>query len=308
MKEFFEHLNRLANPKRPDIIEKDYHLHRFLKQISEDDYFNENLVFKGGTCLVKAYTGYYRFSEDLDFTWKDQSRWIDKTSSQVKRECSQEIDKALERLVSIAGELGLDFEGDKSEIEQVIITGGGRMPRFYLKYHSEILDHPVKMKVEINYVDKNLYPYQTRELGTYLSELPSEETHFLYKDQWKEYTQPIAIECYDPREIYTEKARAALTRIKYKLRDIIDIHTIQQRYGYTLPGYRDQILEKTRYILDIYRKYQDGAETKTLPETEDISQEELQLLTIDPTEVLHDNIRKIHKDIRELQEELRHKK
>ena len=222
MKEFFEHLNRLAKPKRPDIIEKDYHLHRLLKQISEDDYFNENLVFKGGTCLIKAYTGYYRFSEDLDFTWKDQSRWEGKTPSHVKRECSQEIDKALERLVSIAGELGLDFEGDKSEIEQVIITGGGRMPRFYLKYHSEILDHPVKMKVEINYVDKNLYPYQTRELGTYLTELPSEETRFLYENQWKEYTQPIAIECYDPREIYTEKARAALTRIKYNCNFIIN--------------------------------------------------------------------------------------
>ncbi len=304
MKEFFEHLNRLAKPKRPDIIEKDYHLHRLLKQISEDDYFNENLVFKGGTCLIKAYTGYYRFSEDLDFTWKDQSRWEGKTPSHVRRECSQEIDKALERLVSIAGEIGLDFEGDKSEIEQVIITGGGRMPRFYLKYHSEILDHPVKMKVEINYVDKNLYPYLTRELGTYLTELPSEETRFLYKDQWKEYTQPITIECYDPREIYTEKARAALTRIKYKLRDIIDIHIIQQKYGYTIPEYKDQIKEKTQYTLDIYRKYQEVIETKILPETEDILPEEFQLLTIEPPPDLEQNIQQIHEQIREIQTEL----
>jgi len=305
MKEFFEHLNGLANPKRPDIIEKDYHLHRLLKQISEDDYFNENLVFKGGTCLVKAYTGYYRFSEDLDFTWKDHSRWEGKTPSQVKRECSQEIDKALERLVSIAGELGLDFEGDKSDIEQVIITGGGRMPRFYLKYHSEMLDHPVKMKVEINYVDKSLYPYQTRELGTYITELPSEETRFLYGDQWKEYTQPIAIECYDPREIYTEKARAALTRIKYKLRDIIDIHVIQQEYGYTIPRYKLQIKEKTRYMLDIYQKYQEVIETKTFPETEDIPPEELQLLTIEPPPDLEQNIQQIHEEIRDIQTELK---
>ncbi len=81
MKEFFEHLNWLAKPNRPDIIEKDYHLHRLLKRMSLHDYFKENLVFKGGTCLVKAYTGYFRFSEDLDFTWKDQTRWEGKNPS-----------------------------------------------------------------------------------------------------------------------------------------------------------------------------------------------------------------------------------
>jgi hypothetical protein len=304
MKEFFEHLNRLTKPNRPDIIEKDYHLHRLLKRMSLHNYFKENLVFKGGTCLVKAYTGYFRFSEDLDFTWKDQTKWEGKNPSQVKKECSTEINTILEHLVGIVKELGLDFKGEKSNVEQVIISGGGRMPRFYLKYNSEILDVPVKIKVEINFVDKYLYPSQTKELGTYITDIQSEETSFLYKDQWTEYSQPVTIECYDPREIYTEKARAALTRIKYKLRDIIDIHMLQQQYGYTIPEYKDQINEKTRYILDIYQKYREVIETKTLPEAEDIIPEELQLLTIEPPSDLEQNIQKINEQIREIQTEL----
>ena len=62
MKDLFEKLNTLGGAKRNDIIEKDYHLHRLLAQISQDDYLKENLVFKGGTCLIKAYLDYYRFS------------------------------------------------------------------------------------------------------------------------------------------------------------------------------------------------------------------------------------------------------
>ncbi len=66
MKDFFESLNVSGKPKRNDIIEKDYYLHRLLHHISKDEYLYSNLVFKGGTCLMKAYTGYYRFSEDID--------------------------------------------------------------------------------------------------------------------------------------------------------------------------------------------------------------------------------------------------
>ena len=50
MKDFFEGLNALRKPKRRDMIEKDFYLHKLLYQISRDDYLKDNLVFKGGTC------------------------------------------------------------------------------------------------------------------------------------------------------------------------------------------------------------------------------------------------------------------
>ncbi|MBS3817326.1 MAG: nucleotidyl transferase AbiEii/AbiGii toxin family protein [Candidatus Thermoplasmatota archaeon] len=63
-KDFFAKLNKLVETGRKDIVEKDFHLHRLLSKISRDEYLKENFVFKGGTCLIKAYTGYYRFSEE----------------------------------------------------------------------------------------------------------------------------------------------------------------------------------------------------------------------------------------------------
>ena len=46
-------------------IEKDYWVTRSLKQLSESD-ISDNIVFKGGTSLSKAYNLIHRFSEDID--------------------------------------------------------------------------------------------------------------------------------------------------------------------------------------------------------------------------------------------------
>jgi predicted nucleotidyltransferase component of viral defense system len=49
-------------------IEKDYVLSWLLWGIAQSTLLYENLIFKGGTVLKKAYFEDYRFSEDLDFT------------------------------------------------------------------------------------------------------------------------------------------------------------------------------------------------------------------------------------------------
>jgi predicted nucleotidyltransferase component of viral defense system len=58
VKDFLYRLNHELRPRRPDIIEKDHHLHRLLHAISKDHYLARNMVFKGGTCLVKVHTDY----------------------------------------------------------------------------------------------------------------------------------------------------------------------------------------------------------------------------------------------------------
>ncbi|WP_375210968.1 nucleotidyl transferase AbiEii/AbiGii toxin family protein [Hyphococcus sp.] len=57
----------------PNIVEKDYVLGWLLAGISNHDAFRETWVFKGGTCLKKCFFETYRFSEDLDFTLKDEA-------------------------------------------------------------------------------------------------------------------------------------------------------------------------------------------------------------------------------------------
>ena len=48
------------------LIEKDYYCSLILKEIFQSK--SCNLVFKGGTLLNKVHAGFYRLSEDLDFS------------------------------------------------------------------------------------------------------------------------------------------------------------------------------------------------------------------------------------------------
>ena len=56
----------------PSIVEKDYVLGWVLAGINAHQETSESWVFKGGTCLKKCYFETYRFSEDLDFTLRDE--------------------------------------------------------------------------------------------------------------------------------------------------------------------------------------------------------------------------------------------
>jgi predicted nucleotidyltransferase component of viral defense system len=56
----------------PSVVEKDYILGWILGGINAHPALAESWVFKGGTCLKKCYFETYRFSEDLDFTLRDE--------------------------------------------------------------------------------------------------------------------------------------------------------------------------------------------------------------------------------------------
>jgi predicted nucleotidyltransferase component of viral defense system len=57
----------------PNIVEKDYVLGWLLAGIFAHPELVDSWVFKGGTCLKKCYFETYRFSEDLDFTLRDEA-------------------------------------------------------------------------------------------------------------------------------------------------------------------------------------------------------------------------------------------
>jgi len=57
----------------PSVVEKDYVLGWILAGINAHEELTDSWVFKGGTCLKKCYFETYRFSEDLDFTLRDES-------------------------------------------------------------------------------------------------------------------------------------------------------------------------------------------------------------------------------------------
>lgn len=59
---------------QPYVVEKDYVLGWLLAGIHAHRELGESWVFKGGTCLKKCYFETYRFSEDLDFTLRDEAQ------------------------------------------------------------------------------------------------------------------------------------------------------------------------------------------------------------------------------------------
>lgn len=71
--DFVNEVARILDIQRRDLIEKDVILHQMLLDLSNDKFFSENFAFKGGTCLIKCYYGYKRFSEDIDFTGRSRA-------------------------------------------------------------------------------------------------------------------------------------------------------------------------------------------------------------------------------------------
>ena len=70
-----------------EIIEKDYILSWVLAGIAANVKLQGELIFKGGTALKKCYFGNYRFSEDLDFTAKEDIVRGDLLEKEIEKSC-----------------------------------------------------------------------------------------------------------------------------------------------------------------------------------------------------------------------------
>src|SRR3990170_2004118 len=138
-RDFVNEVARTQKIKRADLIEKDLILHQVLFDLSKNKFFRDNFVFKGGTCLAKCYLDYFRFSEDIDFTWKDQSVFDGKSQKEVRRYLSAVIDSVGEIFEEIAKVRGLDFRCLKDNRNYVELTGGDKTCTFKFWYQSEVL-------------------------------------------------------------------------------------------------------------------------------------------------------------------------
>jgi predicted nucleotidyltransferase component of viral defense system len=69
-----DHIRTIAAREKlnPGTIEKDYVLSKTIMSLAQLENFQHHLVFKGGTALKKCYYPSWRYSEDLDFTARDE--------------------------------------------------------------------------------------------------------------------------------------------------------------------------------------------------------------------------------------------
>jgi len=148
--EFVAFVCEKSGIRKASLVEKDVLIHRILKEVMQN--FGNTYLFKGGSCLVKCYFGYYRFSVDLDFTWKEQDVWKRLGKKMLRRKLVAETQSFAEFLENVAGKIELDFRAELGNKNYIEFGSGNRMVTFKLWKGSELI------KVQVNFVENLLFP------------------------------------------------------------------------------------------------------------------------------------------------------
>ena len=257
---FINDVSAKIKTSRSDMVEKDILLHQILTDLSKDKFFSKNFLFKGGTCLIKHHLGYLRFSEDIDFTWKDQSRFEGKSVKAIRRDLSIIISDIGKIFESIAQKKGFDFKCKKNDIDFVLLGGSNRMCTFNIWYDSVVLKKKTFIKVQINFVEDICTKPEKAQLGSVLK-ANDEELSALFPES-DEYSKTIPFYVYGAKEILSEKVRALLTRKGTKARDFLDIYFIQKNLGIRVVDVEKYVIRKTKHSLNLYVKYQTNLKAK----------------------------------------------
>lgn len=182
----------------PALIEKDYFCSVVLAYLSGASH---TLVFKGGTCLTKVHTGFYRLSEDLDFTipMAVDARRVDRSHAiGSMKEVLTDLYHALPELH-----------------EEEALTGANSSMQYIgtLSYESLLQHRRETIKIEISLREPLLQPAVLQDAATILMNPLSQ--HAL--------VPPVPFTCIAKREAFAEKFRAAMTRREPAIRDYFDI-------------------------------------------------------------------------------------
>ncbi len=299
--DLIEKISRDLKIRETQLIEKDLYLQALLTKLSKSKYFSENFVFKGGTCLTKAYFGYYRFSEDLDFTWINQKGFEGKSENQIRKMLSKEINKIMEIIEKIAKELDLEFKPVKSDKHYVQLGGSNRFVTFKLWYTPATEERKTFIKIQLNFVDKIFHKPKKHKLKA-IGSAQKEELEMEYPEYSVYTISNPTFYCYDLKEIAAEKIRALLTRRGFKARDIIDLYYLA-REGATIPAVKKMAIEKTKFMFK-YLKYADNLKNKKFEEKFKLGEEE-RLMIEETSKGFEKFANKTLKELNELAEEAR---
>lgn len=209
----------------PNVIEKDYVLGWVLAGINAHPELTDSWVFKGGTCLKKCYFETYRFSEDLDFTLRDESQldegFLRRTLGEV--------------VTWIADESGLNIPGDQLGFDIYQNPRGRPSCQGKLGYRGPVSPSTggwPKIKLDLTADEKLVLPSVRRKVFHPYSDHPAD-------GMW--------INSYAYEEAFGEKVRALGERTRPRdLYDVINLY----RHGDSRPSpavLRDVLTQKCAY-------------------------------------------------------------
>lgn len=304
-KQIVDFLSKKKNIAQRDLIEKDLVLTKILYYLSKGQEFLENYAFKGGTCLTKFYLGYFRFSEDLDFTYLNQKVFENKTANETRKIISAEITQIARFLEEISTKMGLRFKADKENKEYFEFGGGNRFSTFKLWYHSVELEKESFIKIQVNYKEKIKFKIKDLDAKNLISKELEKEFSVNFPEEAKVLLSPLKIKCYDIKEILCEKVRAILTRRGVKSRDFIDVFMIERANNLSAEDFEKEILEKTKDSME-NKKYVENLQEKIKNPPVYKKGEEERLLLVSLNKKFYDSfLEKFNNFINKLLKELR---
>jgi predicted nucleotidyltransferase component of viral defense system len=211
----------------PNIVEKDYVLGWLLAGINAHPVLAATWVFKGGTCLKKCYFETYRFSEDLDFTLKDESQIEEGFLRRVLGEV----------VAWVADESGLVLPVDQLSFDIYDNPRGRVSCQGKIGYRGPVSPGTSaggwpKIKLDLTADERLVLPAVRREV------------FHPYTDRREE---GLWINCYTYEEAFGEKVRALGERTRP--RDLYDVVNLY-RHGDTRPSaavLRDVLEQKCAY-------------------------------------------------------------
>lgn len=180
------------------LVEKDYYCSLLLKSLNAE---KDSLIFKGGTCISKVFSDFYRLSEDLDFC-------ISAVTGDTRTVRRKKIDP-FKRSVA-----GLPENVPGVRIVEAL-TGRNVSTQYVtlLGYASVISGREETVKLEIGVREPLMLPFERRLALTLL------KNPFSGKD----VLPPFPILVINEQEAWAEKTRAALARLEPAIRDFFDL-------------------------------------------------------------------------------------
>ena len=181
------------------LVEKDYFCTVLLAYLSGRG--GEQLVFKGGTCLAKVHAGFYRLSEDLDFTIPLA---VDASRTQRRRAVAATKD-AIAQLARHASAFAVTRP----------LTGANNSTQYNgaVGYESPTTGQPETILVEVSVREPLLISPTMGQTKTLLLDPIGGEP----------MAPEIPIDCITMLEAMAEKFRAALSRRDVAIRDFYDL-------------------------------------------------------------------------------------
>jgi predicted nucleotidyltransferase component of viral defense system len=192
------------------LVEKDFFCSVALEILGRT--LPEQVVFKGGTCLSKVYTDFYRLSEDLDFTIPvplDSERRQRRALIEPVRDIVDTIQNRCTHL----------------SVRQVL-RGANRSTQYVgvLEYESRIDGRPAEIKIEFGLREPSLCSAVVQDAATLL----------LNPITGKRALSPVPVRAMASAEVWAEKVRAALTRREAAIRDFFDLDYALRQAGVDL--------------------------------------------------------------------------